>query len=75
MEERIFLEADVDEHRLQPHLDVLNFSFVNAADNVPGGVALDVIFFEPPVLEKRHPALEFLDTDYQFVAGLRRAET
>ena len=64
MEERIFLEADVDEHRLQPHLDVLNFSLVDAADDVPGGVALDVIFFESPVLEKRHPALEFLDTDY-----------
>src|SRR5205085_10286803 len=28
MEERIFLEADVDEHRLQSHLDVLNFSLV-----------------------------------------------
>jgi hypothetical protein len=51
MEERVFLEADVDEHRLQPHLDVLDLPFVNAADDVPGGVPLDVIFFEPSVLE------------------------
>ena len=75
MQERIFLEADVDEHRLQPHLDVLNFSLVDATDDVPGGVALDVIFLEPAVLEQGHAAFEFLDADYEFVPGLRRTET
>ena len=70
MEEGIFLEADVDEHRLQPHLDVLDSSLVDAADNVTRGVALDVIFFEPAVLEQRHAALQFLDADNQLVAGL-----
>ncbi len=74
MEERIFFEADVDEHRLQTHLDVLDFAFVNAADNVAGAVTLDVIFFEPAVFEKRDAALEFLDADDQFVAGLARAK-
>ena len=74
MEERIFFEADVHEHRLQTHLYVLNFAFVDAADNVPGGVALDVIFFQPPVLEQRNAALQFLDVDNEFVAGLGRAK-
>ena len=35
MEERIFFEADVNKHRLQPHLDVFDFTLVNAADDVP----------------------------------------
>ena len=50
MQKRIFFEADVDEHRLQPHLDVFDAAFVNAPDNVPRAIALDVIFFEPSVL-------------------------
>ena len=74
MEERIFFEADVDEHRLQPHLDVLNFAFVDAADNVAGAVSLDVIFFQPAVFEQGHAALQFLDADDQFVAGLARTK-
>ena len=35
MKERIFLEADVDKHRLQPHLDVFDFTLINAADDIP----------------------------------------
>ena len=75
MEERIFFEADVHEHRLQPHLYVPNFAFVDAADNVAGAVSLDVIFFETAVFEEGDAALQFLDADYQFVAGLGRTKT
>jgi hypothetical protein len=35
MKERIFFEADVDKHRLQPHLDVFDFTLVDAAYDVP----------------------------------------
>jgi hypothetical protein len=35
MKERIFLEADVDKHRLQSHLDVFDLTFENAAYDVP----------------------------------------
>src|SRR5436305_1532098 len=45
MQERIFLEADVDEHRLQSHLDVLDLTLVDAPNDVPGAVPLDVVFF------------------------------
>ena len=31
MEESIFLEADVDKHRLQPHLDIFDSAFVDRA--------------------------------------------
>ena len=70
MQERVFLEADVDKHRLQTHLDVLNFAFVNAADDVARAVALDAVFFEPAVLEQRHAALQFLHAHDKLVAGL-----
>ena len=35
MKERIFLEADVNKHRLQAHLDVSDLTLVNAAHDVP----------------------------------------
>ena len=35
MKERIFLEADVNKHRLQPHLDVSDLTLVDAPDDVP----------------------------------------
>ena len=35
MKERIFFEADVNKHRLQSHLDVFDFTLVNAAYDVP----------------------------------------
>ncbi len=52
MEKGVFLEADVDEHGFQPMLDIFDFAFEDAADDVPIGVAFDVIFFEHAVLEK-----------------------
>src|SRR4029077_1961533 len=70
MQERVFIKADVDEHRLQTHLDVLDPAFVNAADDVARAAALDAIFFQPAILEQRHATLEFLHADYDFVAGL-----
>ena len=54
MKERVFFEADVDEHRLQPHLDVLDSALVDAADDVARAVTLDAVFFKPTVLEQRH---------------------
>jgi len=70
MEEGIFLEADVDEHRLQSHLDIFDSAFVDRANNVTGSVALDAIFFESSVLQQRHAALQLLHADYQLVPRL-----
>src|ERR1700737_116314 len=50
MQERVFLQADVDEHRLQTHLDILNATLVNAADDVARVAPLNAIFFPPPIL-------------------------
>jgi len=70
MKESVFLEADVDEHRLQPHLDVLDFAFVNAADDIARVFTLDAVFFEPAILQERDSRLEFFYAEYEFVAGL-----
>ena len=70
MEKGILLEADVDEHRLQPHLDVLDLALVNAADNVTRGAALDAVFFELTILEQRDTPLELFHAQHNFVAGL-----
>src|SRR5207253_2502713 len=64
MEKRVFVEADVDEHRLQTHLNVFDAAFVNAADYLARAATLDAVFFETAILEQRHAALEFLHTDY-----------
>ena len=68
LEKRIFLESDVDEHRLDAGLDVADFAFVNAADDVPVGLAFDGVFLESVVLKKRDAFLEFLATDDEFDA-------
>src|SRR5207245_6648805 len=65
MEESIFLEADVDKHRLQSHLDIFDSAFVDRANNVTRGVALDAIIFEPSGLQQRQPAPLLLPTDNQ----------
>ena len=49
MKKRVFFEADVDKHRLQPHLDVSDFSLVDAADDIPRGATFDAIFLQPAV--------------------------
>ena len=73
MERGVFLQADVDKHRLEAHLDVFDFALVNAADNVARAAALDAIFFELAILEKRDPALEFFHAENDFVAGPARS--
>ena len=70
MEKGVFLEADVDKHRLQSGLDVFDPPFVNAARDVAVALALDAIFFELSVLEQGDAPFEFLDGDDEFVAGL-----
>ena len=51
MEKGVLFKADIDEHRLQPHFDVLDPALVDRADDIASAVALDVIFFQPSVFE------------------------
>ena len=67
VQERIFVEADVDEHRLQAHLDVLDPAFVDRANNIARAATLDAVLFETSILEQRHAPLELLHADYKFV--------
>src|SRR5450432_3321798 len=70
MQKRVFLQTDIDKHRFEAVLDILDPAFVNAARDVARPLAFDAIFFELSILEQRDAALEFFDTDDQFVAGL-----
>ena len=70
MKEGIFFKADVDEHRLQTHLDVFDFTLVNAAYDVPGALTFNTIFFKSATLEQSHTGLEFLHAQDELVAGL-----
>ena len=74
MQEGVFLEADVDKHRLQPHLDVLDSAFVDAPDDVARAVTLDAVFFQPAILQERHATLQFLHADDELVARLARGQ-
>jgi len=71
MEERVFLHADVDKHRLKAVLDVLDAALEDAADDVVVAFAFDRVLFEHAFLEQRDPALEFLDVDDDGVAAKR----
>ena len=44
MKERVLVETDVDEHRLEPLLDVLDASLEDATDDVLIAFALDGVF-------------------------------
>src|SRR5579862_546180 len=70
MQEGVLLEADVHEHGLEAVLDVLDPPLEDAADDVAVGLALDVVFFELPVLKERDAPLELFAIDDEFVAGL-----
>ena len=72
MKERVFFEADVNKHRLQAHLDVSNFTLVNAADDVPRALTFDAVFLQPAVLEQGDARFEFFYAEYDLVAGLSR---
>src|SRR4030095_13697062 len=70
MEEGVFLQADVDKHRLEAGLDVLDSALVNAARDVAGAITFDAIFLDLAILKQGDAALEFLDADHDFFAGL-----
>ena len=70
MKERVFLKADVDEHRLQAHLDVSDLALVDAADDVPRALTFDAVFLQPAVLEQGNAGFEFFHAEYELVAGL-----
>ena len=72
MEKSIFLETDVDKHRLQSHLDVLDSAFKDRANNITRSVALDAIFLESSVLQQRHSPLQLLHADNQLVPRFAR---
>jgi hypothetical protein len=63
LEEGIFFEPDVHEHRLDPGLDVADLALVDAPDDVAVGLALDRVFLELEVLEERDPFFESLAAD------------
>jgi hypothetical protein len=69
VKERILLEADVDKHRLQSHLDVFNLTLVNAAYDVPCALTFNAILLEAAALEQSHSGLEFLHTENELVAS------
>src|SRR5262249_20796887 len=70
MKERVFLEADVHKHRLQSHLNVFDFTLINAADDIPRAFTLDAVLLQPAILEQSHSRLEFFHTEYDLLAGL-----
>jgi hypothetical protein len=70
MKKSVFFETDVDEHRLQSHFDVPDFTLVNAADDIARAFTLDAVFLQAAVLEQRDTRLEFFHAQYEFVASL-----
>jgi len=69
VEEGVLLEADIDEHRLQPMLDVADLALENAADDVALAVALDGVLFQLAILQDGDAFFEFLAADDQLDAG------
>ena len=68
MQERVFVQADVHEHRLEALLDVAHAALEDAADDVLVAFALDGVFLQHAVLEECDAAFEFLDIDDNAVA-------
>ena len=69
LEEGIFFESDVHEHRLDARFDVAHLALEDAADDIAVGFALDGVFLEAIVLEERNTLFEFFTTDHQLDAG------
>lgn len=59
VKEGVLFGADVDEGRLQRGFEVDDFAEVDVADLGFVAVALDLVLFEPPVVQERETALEF----------------
>src|ERR1017187_9940732 len=69
VQERVLRVAYVDEGGLQAGVEVLYPSLVDAANHPVVGLALDLVFFEPPVHEQRHALLKRLGIDDEFAVG------
>jgi hypothetical protein len=76
MEKGVFIEADVDEHRLEARLEVLDLALVDAAGNLPVAFALDGEFLQPAAFEDGDAPFEALagDDDFFFVALFLKTE-
>ena len=70
MQERILLEADVDEGGFETVFEVADFAFENAADQALFGGAFDGEFLELAVFENRDAGLEGLGVDDDFLVDL-----
>jgi len=69
LKEGIFFKSDVNEHGFDAGLDIADFAFENAADDVAVGFAFDGVFLEAVVLEKRDAFFELFTADDQLDAG------
>ena len=76
MEKGVFIEADVDEHRLEAGLEVLDLALVDAAGNLAVAFALDGEFLEPAAFQDGDPLFQPLagNDDFFFVAFFLKTE-
>ena len=71
MKKGVLVEADVDEHRFQAWLEVLDLAFVNAAGNLPVAFALNGELLQTSALEHGDAPFEALaGDDYFFFVAL-----
>ena len=74
VEERVLLEADVHEHRLDALLDVPHLPLVDRSDDVAVGLAFGGVFLEAIVLQQRDALFKPLATDNKFDPGVLLSE-
>lgn len=67
VEEGVFVEADVNEHRLETVFEIADAALVDAADETLFGGALDVELFEAAFLHDGDASLEGLNVDDDFL--------
>ncbi len=72
VEEGVLLDADVDEHRLEPVLNVLHPPLEHRADELAGVGAFDRVLLETAPLEKGDPCLDLAPVDDEQVLVLLR---
>jgi len=65
VEERVLLEADVDEGRLHPGKDALDAALVDVPGNAALTLSLDVELTEKPVFDEGDPGLRSIGVDHQ----------
>ncbi len=69
MQERVFVETDVDERGLEARVEVLDAALVDATDHAVVGFALDLEAVEGAVDEERDALLEGFGIDDEFAEG------